>query len=214
MVHLTSSTVHAILLVLVGIGAVTDVREGKVYNSLTYPGIAAGILLNGLGEPAGIGWGPSALGFLIGFGALLIAYLAGGLGGGDVKLMGLVGAFLGPLATAHALLYTFLAGAIMAFALIVWKEGIGGVFVRLSQGFGKSSRNRTAGTAGDAEPGSESGDEGEARDAVGDPVDDPVDDPSALRLPFAVAALIGTAWVVVEQAAGQSLLDLIAGKAH
>ena len=46
--------------------------------------------------------------------------------------MGAVGAFLGPLATAYALLYSCLAGAVLSIAVILWKEGIGGAILRFS----------------------------------------------------------------------------------
>jgi prepilin peptidase CpaA len=203
-VHLSSTALHAVLLGLTGVAAITDVREGKVFNRLTYPGIVLGIALNGLGEPAGIGWGPALLGFLVGFGALLVAYVAGGLGGGDVKLMGMVGAFLGPLATLYALLYTFLVGALLAFTLIVWKEGIVGVFVRLFQGLGRAPGERSRSEV-------DTSNEGREHAETGPEEDDDGRDP--LRLPFAVAVLVGTAWVVVEQAAGRSLLDLLSRSA-
>ena len=83
-------------------------------------------------HPAGIGLGSAALGLLVGFGPLFVVYLAGGLGGGDVKLMAAVGAFLGPFWTAHALLYACQVGAVLSVATILWKEGIGGMFLRFS----------------------------------------------------------------------------------
>ena len=49
-------------------------------------------------------------GFGVGFGVLLVLWLIGGGGGGDVKLMGALGAWLGPTSTIFVfLLSTFMA---------------------------------------------------------------------------------------------------------
>ena len=119
------------LLAVVVLAATTDVRDGKVYNWLTYPAALAGLLLNTVVRPPGLGLGQAALGLAVGFVPLFLAYAAGGLGGGDVKLTGAVGAFLGPWATLYALLYTFLAGALFCLLLIVAREGLGGLASRL-----------------------------------------------------------------------------------
>lgn len=123
------------LLVIVLVAAVTDVRRGRVYNWLTYPAAALGLLLNAL-LPEGIGPGSAFLGLLIGFVPLFIAYLSGGLGAGDVKLMGAVGGFLGPHAAAYALLYTCIVGAVLCLMLIVAREGLVGIWLRLIGGRG------------------------------------------------------------------------------
>ena len=129
-----------LLLGVLAAGAVTDVRSGKVRNTLTYGGIVAGLVLNALVRPAGLGLGPALLGMLVAGVPLLVVYLAGGLGGGDVKLAAVAGAFLGPVAAAYALLYACLMGAVLAIGLILWKEGYTGVVVRVSAVFGFSRK--------------------------------------------------------------------------
>lgn len=119
------------LVAVVVLAAWTDVRDGKVYNWLTYPAAVAGLLLNAAFRPPGLGLPQAALGLLVGFVPLFLAYAAGALGGGDVKLTGAVGAFLGPWAMLYALLYTFLAGAVFCLLLIVAREGLGGLGARL-----------------------------------------------------------------------------------
>lgn len=126
-----------LLLAVTAAGAAWDVRSGRVPNELTYTAALAGLALNAVVRPAGIGLGSAALGLLVGFLPLFVVYLAGGLGGGDVKLMAAVGAFLGPLSTAYALLYACLVGAVLSVAVILWKEGLGGVYLRLSGLFSK-----------------------------------------------------------------------------
>jgi prepilin peptidase CpaA len=125
---------------LLAAGAVTDVRSGKVSNALTYGGIVAGLVLNAFLRPAGAGIGPAALGMAIAGVPLLVVYLAGGLGGGDVKLAAAAGAFLTTVPAAYALLYSCFAGAVLALGLIVWKEGYTGVVVRVGAIFGFSRK--------------------------------------------------------------------------
>jgi len=121
-----------LLLSIAAGGAWTDVRSGKVYNTLTYSAVAAGIVLNGLlPSPPGLGAGQALLGLLVAAGPLFVAFLAGGIGAGDVKLMAGVGAFVGPHTALYALLFSCLAGAVMALAVILWTEGYGGVLLRI-----------------------------------------------------------------------------------
>ncbi len=79
--------------------AATDATTGRVPNWLTLPAIAAGLLgwtLVGLwgggGEDLGHAAGASVLGMLCGLIPYGAAFYAGGIGGGDVKLMAAVGA--------------------------------------------------------------------------------------------------------------------------
>ncbi|MDH3591360.1 MAG: A24 family peptidase [Planctomycetota bacterium] len=108
----------------------TDVAKGKVYNALTYSAILAGLVVNTFVEPAGIGWSDSLLGFATGFAPMFLIYLGGGLGGGDVKLMGAVGAFVGPQPALFTLLYSCIVGALLCLVILLWKEGAPGLVAR------------------------------------------------------------------------------------
>ncbi len=133
------------LLAVATAAAVTDVREGKVYNRLTYPAVLLAFGLHALVRPPGLGLGGAAEGFLVGFVPMFVAYAAGGLGGGDVKLMTAVGTFLGPLLAVYALLYTFLSGAVLCLMLIVYQEGPAGLGRRLRHlGAGEDGTGRLA----------------------------------------------------------------------
>ena len=76
------------------VGAWLDVRDCKIPNWLTYSGILAA-----LGIRAGlVGWQgfrAGGLGLLIAGVVFFILFLVGGMGGGDVKLMGAVAAWAG-----------------------------------------------------------------------------------------------------------------------
>jgi prepilin peptidase CpaA len=91
--------------------AVTDLRTRRLPNWLTVPAFAAALVFHGVSGGLS-GLGEALAGFAVGFGALFVLWLIGGGGGGDVKLMGALGAWLGPKGT---LLVFFLSAV---FALI------------------------------------------------------------------------------------------------
>lgn len=101
--------------------AVSDLRTRKLPNWLTVPTFLLAILFHAItGGSSGVAL--SLLGFATGFGILLVLWLIGGGGGGDVKLMGALGAWLGPMLTlqvflASAVLIVLLSGGHLAYLL-------------------------------------------------------------------------------------------------
>jgi prepilin peptidase CpaA len=111
------------------VAACTDVRYGKIYNWTTYPGVLIGLIghtiaAGGLAErgPLALGLSGSAVGLAAGFVPLLLAWLAGGIGGGDAKVMGAVGALTGWRFTLSAMLYGFAVAAMMALAIMLFRR--------------------------------------------------------------------------------------------
>jgi prepilin peptidase CpaA len=111
--------VTAFELAAIGIGllaCVTDLRSRRVPNAVTFPAIVAGVATHTLATGAS-GAVHAALGCLAG-GALFFPFFAiGGLGGGDVKLMAALGAWIGPGAALWTALYGACAGGVMAVAV-------------------------------------------------------------------------------------------------
>src|SRR5437868_9887636 len=102
----------------------TDLRCRRIPNWLTMPAMLFGIGANTLA----LGWAgarDSLLGAGLGLGLLLPFVLLRSLGGGDWKLVGALGAFLGPPRLIAVLLVAVLVAGVMALILVIWKRRIG-----------------------------------------------------------------------------------------
>ncbi len=103
--------------------AITDVRSSKIPNIITFPLAALGLCIHGIAD--GIeGMLFSLEGLALGFGLLLIFYMLGGMGAGDVKLLGAVGAIIGPYDVFIAFLVTSCLGGLYAVGLMVLTWGL------------------------------------------------------------------------------------------
>jgi len=108
-------------LLLLVLCAYWDVRYRRIPNWATLPGVALGLGLNGLF----LGWQglkASGLGLLVGFGSLLVLFVLGWMGGGDVKLMAAVGALKGYPFVVSALFYSLLVGVVIGVAMLIWNR--------------------------------------------------------------------------------------------
>ncbi|MDQ7790273.1 MAG: A24 family peptidase [Clostridia bacterium] len=90
----------------------------KIPNWLTLPAITAGFICNGfINGPEGVVY--SLQGLLLGVAIFVIPFAMGGIGGGDVKLMGAIGALKGWAFTLEAALLTAVWGGVIALLAIV-----------------------------------------------------------------------------------------------
>lgn len=105
------------------VAVVTDIRSQRIPNYLTFS-----VILAGFGFHAVTGGLDGLLfslgGFALGLGVLLIPYLLGIMGGGDVKLMAAVGACLGVDLAFASFLYTCLAGGVYALLVMAFRKGL------------------------------------------------------------------------------------------
>jgi leader peptidase (prepilin peptidase)/N-methyltransferase len=104
-----------------------DLEHHLLPNLITLPGIVVGLLFSLVTEP---GWVAALAGVLVGGGILwAIAEVyyrirhEEGLGMGDVKMLAMVGAFLGWKLTLVTLMMASFAGSIVGVALIVFGRG-------------------------------------------------------------------------------------------
>ena len=119
----TNGHILALTIIVVCVATYSDLRWRKIPNCLTLPAIALGFLLNFLGNSWN-GLLSASFGFLVGMGLLMLPYLLGGMGGGDVKLMGALGALLGSHAILNVFLYTSLVGGGIAIAVAVANKSL------------------------------------------------------------------------------------------
>ncbi len=107
------------LIILLGVAVVCDLRENRIPNSIVLL-----ILVLGVTSSAYVQGSDTVLmslaGVVTGICLFLPFYVFGGMGAGDVKLMGAVGAFLGPATTVFAVGLTLITGAILAIAVLVY----------------------------------------------------------------------------------------------
>jgi prepilin peptidase CpaA len=105
--------IAAPLLGLLSAAAWHDLKSFRIPNSITVPGVLLGIGLNAV-LSSGLGFTSALHGFALGLFGLLPLYLLRIWGAGDVKLMAVVGAFLGPVGLCGSLLISLLMGGIAA----------------------------------------------------------------------------------------------------
>jgi prepilin peptidase CpaA len=119
-----------------------DIRSRRIPNLLILAGALAAALLHVFLPPGaglftapvgGLGLGFSAGGFALGLLLLLPFYALRTMGAGDVKLMAMVGAFLGPAGVAGAALLSMLCGGVLAMIVALWSGQLTQVVVNLQQ---------------------------------------------------------------------------------
>jgi prepilin peptidase CpaA len=109
------------LISILGVATSTDLVDRRIPNGLTIGGAVVGLVFNAyLFGPAGFGL--ALLGCLFCLVCFLPLYAGGGMAAGDVKLMGMVGAFLGPVNGFVACIFTLVIGAILASLSLGWTK--------------------------------------------------------------------------------------------
>ena len=169
-----------VLMALLVIAAVIDIKTGRIPNWLVFGGALYALVYNTMSPlyARDIGILFALGGLAVGLVALLPAYLFRVMGAGDVKLMAMVGAFIGAWATVGAVLATLVAGGVLALALAMWA----GRTVRLLRNVAAVSRGTMVTMA--------TGIGGLAVHAG----------PSAGKMPYGVAIAVGTiAYLVLSQ---------------
>jgi prepilin peptidase CpaA len=102
-----------VLMVSAGI----DFNKQKIPNLITYPSMVIALSYHGMSRGAD-GLLFSLAGLAAGISIFLVPYFMGGMGAGDAKLMGAVGAVIGAKGVFYAAICTALVGGIYALVLI------------------------------------------------------------------------------------------------
>ena len=112
----------------------TDLRVRKISNRLTYPVMLFGLLANwAIGGWDGLQH--ASLGWLAGLGIMLIPFLLGAMGAGDVKLMAAIGAVKGPEFVLIATLYACVAGGLLAIYYLIKEKRVSNTFRYIAFGW-------------------------------------------------------------------------------
>lgn len=150
----------AILTVLLSVASYFDVRWRRIPNRLTYSGLLLGLALSGLATAAGldreaddspavrrlgvVSLSDSLSGCLACGGIMLAGYVLfpGAIGGGDLKLLAMTGAFLGVQAGLEALLWTMVLSGCLALIVLIWQAGAVALTLAVLRAIGAVLRGR------------------------------------------------------------------------
>ncbi len=109
-----------IALVLSLVFAAVDIKSRRIPNMLTMGGALGGLVYQVIvrGWP---GLATGGLGLVLGLALLMIPYIMGGTGAGDVKALGALGTWLGPMRVLSLFCYMALAGGLLALGVLLWR---------------------------------------------------------------------------------------------
>lgn len=115
--------------------AICDYRTKKLPNKLTVSCFVAALVfqittgaIDGGWRGAGSGLLVALEGFGVGFGILLVLWLIGGGGAGDVKLMGALGAWFGPQQTLILFFLSTVFVLILSVGVLAWQMILNGAW--------------------------------------------------------------------------------------
>jgi prepilin peptidase CpaA len=169
-----------VLLALLAAAAICDYRTYRIPNLLTGAGTVFGLVYNTAVPPSmHADWTWPLAGMLLGFAALLPMYAIRAMGAGDVKLMAMVGVFLGPEHTPYAAAAACVAGGVAALGFGLARRALGRMLLNVKNTAGAMAWLAIGGVRPDAGV------------AVGESVG---------KLPFGVSIAVGTiAYVTARQ---------------
>jgi prepilin peptidase CpaA len=138
-----------LLSALVITAAITDAARHRIYNWTTYTGIIVGLMLAAVGwvwsaaapdsasawQPL-IGWhdmSDAVGGFLVCGLLMVLCFVVFPIGGGDVKLLAMVGAMAGLERGLEVLLWAFIIGGCAGLTVLIWKFGLMALMGRAMQ---------------------------------------------------------------------------------
>ena len=165
--------IAAIAVIFIVACCVVDARTRRIPNVLSVSAMLAGLGLNGAYFGVS-GVGVSIGGLLAAAAVLLPAFAVGGLGAGDVKMMGAIGALLGPELALAALGLGMIFGGLIMLAHLArhgrLKEKLGDTWAMVAA----ASLQRSV-----------------------EPLRGPAADPDAVALPYSVPLGLGTVAVLL-----------------
>ena len=108
-----------LLISILIVAVIIDIRVKKIPNLITFPTMVLGLVYYGVTN----GWDGllfSLGGLALGMGVFFVLYTMGGMGAGDVKLMGAVGAIVGSKGILLTALFSAIVGGIYALIVLLF----------------------------------------------------------------------------------------------
>lgn len=113
------TTNNALLLLLVAASGFFDAKERKIPNKITFTGILIGIIFNSI-TGGWMGLLEGVIGMVAGLAIFFLPFVMGGMGAGDVKLMGAIGALMGWQFSLLTAMYSALVGGVMVLGYLLY----------------------------------------------------------------------------------------------
>lgn len=112
-----------VLLLVVISAVIMDFSTGKVSNYLIVVGLIAGFILQILfGGKAQIIY--SLAGAIVPILVLIIVFIIGGIGAGDIKLFSVIGVFIGAKGVFTCIVVSFIIGAVISLGKIIFSRNL------------------------------------------------------------------------------------------
>jgi prepilin peptidase CpaA len=133
--------------ILLSLAVWNDIKSRLIPNKIVFSGSLIGIALNTLINPGaglfndpfgGLGILNAIAGLGVGLIIMLPLYALHAMGAGDVKLMAMIGTFIGPLAIIKAALFSMVAGGLLALIVALWQGVLQQVLANLHHIFMQS----------------------------------------------------------------------------
>ena len=121
---------HIFVTLTAVVGCLHDLRNRRIPNYLTF-GSAALALVYALATAGWSGLGVGIGGWILGVALFSPFFLLRGMGGGDVKLLAAIGAWVGPASLLSLTFYTAISGGLMAVIVVLWRRKLTATFNNL-----------------------------------------------------------------------------------
>ena len=123
-----SYQIFAVGIALVAAG--WDIASRRIPNALTF-GTALAALIVHAWTGGWSGLEMAAFGWIVGIALFFPVFALGGMGAGDVKLIGALGAWLGPIAAVWVALYSGIAGGVLGLLVAAFSGYLGQAFTNI-----------------------------------------------------------------------------------
>ncbi|WP_460001296.1 A24 family peptidase [Paradesulfitobacterium aromaticivorans] len=117
------------LTLTIGLVSWSDWRERKIYNRLLLPAFMLALVFNTWDRGLS-GLSATLMGAGVGMALLIIPFVMGGMGAGDVKFLAVIGAFGGVDFVLQAFLYGAIIGGLIAAVLLARRQALRATLIK------------------------------------------------------------------------------------